>query len=228
MGDMVCDIKQVNEAVSGRLKEWWQRWHSNEEGTPVQMHRYADWFKCRDHLDKKGHYLFDASMPRQLQRRLLQLRTFNLKLGVHQHKFGSRQSSSCQHCGGMEDEQHLLHHCQAYRELRTTHGIPVAVGPEVFTLSGPLTVAKYITACLKLPLHREDDVHVHTPNAQHESEESTDSEAGYLSDASASEDEVDSTTKQCRAVFYLVVFLLALVTITALTHLWAADAYPRV
>ena len=155
VGDMVCDMADVQRAASTRLELWWQQWAS-EETAPSHLRKYACWFKHRDHLGSKDHYLYDLAMPRQLQRQLLLLRTFNLKLGTHLHRFNASVPSLCRHCGLCEDELHVLHHCPAYNVLRVIHGVNGTPGVEVFDTPGPLPVARYIRACLKLPEHTGD------------------------------------------------------------------------
>jgi hypothetical protein len=152
LGDMVCRMAEVQQAASGRLELWWQQW-ATDTATPSQLHKYACWFKHRDHLGSKDHYLYDLKMPRQLQRQLLLLRTFNLKLGTHLHRFNPHASPVCRHCGMVEDELHVLHTCSAYSVLRVIHGIPGMPSVDVFDTPGPIPVARYIRACLKLPEH---------------------------------------------------------------------------
>jgi hypothetical protein len=152
VGDMVCHMSEVQQAAGARLELWWQQW-ADAEDAPSLLHKYACWFKHRDHLGSKNHYMYNLSLPKQLQRQLLLLRTFNLKIGVHLHKFNASISPSCRHCGLPEDELHVLHNCPAYNVLRVVHGIPSTPDVDMFDTLGPMPIARYMRACLKLPEH---------------------------------------------------------------------------
>jgi sorting nexin-29 len=153
----VFDLGELQLACDSLLEQWWRQWGNGEAAEAgARLRQYAGWFKQWRHLQAKHHYLFDCSMPKQLQRHLLRLRAFNLTLAVHVSKWGSSPTSAtsagpgprCQWCGNIEDEQHVLFSCPAYAELRARYGIPCHATAELFTGRGAWQVARFVRAVL--------------------------------------------------------------------------------
>jgi hypothetical protein len=237
VGDMVCRMAEVQQAASARLELWWQQW-ANADDSPSSLHKYACWFKHRGPLGSKQHYLYDLSMPRQLQRQLLLLRTFNLKLGVHLHKFSASASPLCRHCGSCEDELHVLHACPTYGVLRVVYGIPSTPDVGMFDTVGPWPIAQYVRACMKLPEQEHaDEVSTDSEFDDGSGDESVDGyqDGSFAERAWHAQLHVQGLRQpvrlaltrlwQCSTVLRCLLVVLLIVWFVYLLPIWALDAY---
>jgi sorting nexin-29 len=155
--DQEFDLKEVHHACGRWLEAQWDAWAVDTDN-PVRRSKhvqtYAQQFRHRQHMCKR-QYLYDRSMPAALQYKLLQLRTFNLKLAVHVSRWQGT-APGCRFCSATEDEHHIMHGCPAYGSLRQRYGLNGRGGPHVFQQPGADRVARYLRAALRL---RESGTH---------------------------------------------------------------------
>ena len=150
----------VQQACSARLEHWWHHWRA-DPATPKQLQQYAQRFKCRDHLQQQRHYLYTlgqdhlspapATVPHQLQRYLLRLRTFNLHLACHTSKWRAAGCQICPVCDldVVEDEMHFLCSCPAYNGLRRQYVVPSVDSAAPMRQPGPAALARFVRAAWK-------------------------------------------------------------------------------
>jgi hypothetical protein len=208
---LVFDLDELQMACEHRLERQWQVWQQPDcVDSKPQLRQYALMFKHWEHVDSKEHYLFEASMPKQLQYLLLRLRTFNLTLAAHVHKWGGRgeraAGPACGMCGEAETEQHLLFDCPAYAHLRSRYAIHAHSQACLFTSDRACNTARYVRAVLRMRENHgaEGEVTYHM----------CDNTAWGL---------------RSQAVLLTAVSLMLIVgvvvSLLVLTHLWALDAY---
>lgn len=113
-------------------------------------------FKRWEHVDSKQHYLFAASMPKQLQYLLLRLRTDRANLTLrHMCKNGVGGANGLLALPlacmvrlisvSVPTEQHLLFECPAYARLRSRVAICCVF---LFTSDGACNTARHARAVL--------------------------------------------------------------------------------
>jgi hypothetical protein len=156
---MVFNLQELQVASDFMLERWWEQWR-DPGAASTQLHQYATWLKHWRHLEAHDHYLYQCKMPKQLQILLLRLRTFNLKLATHVHKWGGRGEQAtgpgCRRCqrtwqGQLptEDEQHVLFECPSYAGLRQQYGIPCRPDARVFLGEDAWQTARFLRAALR-------------------------------------------------------------------------------
>jgi len=161
----VIDVQVVHDAYSMCLEQSWQYW--THFGSP-HLQRYARWFKCRNHLDADGNFMFVVGMPTHLKRTLLRFRVFATKLLNNTAVWHGTGDRLCRCCSSMlvESEMHVLNHCQLYSSLRSDHNIHMHTSTAELYIDTPQNTALFIRACLytrsqclanggvSLPVHR--------------------------------------------------------------------------
>ena len=143
-------------ACAQQLDAWWQQWQCDEAAAGGKLvHQYACMFKHWGHLEAKEQYLFGTTVPQQLQRLLLQLRCFNIKLATHTHNWGGRteqqRGPNCRlcHMDAVESEYHLLFECPAYADIRTKYGVPNQAHACMFTGDDAKRTARFLRCALR-------------------------------------------------------------------------------
>jgi hypothetical protein len=139
----VFNMREVGHACCKCLEDWWCQWRGDPDSTG-QIQQYGRLFLHRQHLDMENNYLYRLRIPCHLQRQLCLLRCFNLQLGVHSHKPGTTRM--CMACSGghVETEQHLLHECSAYSQLRQRFGICAQQPHRCFQVQSAMGTAKFV------------------------------------------------------------------------------------
>jgi hypothetical protein len=149
----VFSLEEVAKGCDRCLEDWWCQWRTGVDNSGL-LQQYGRLFLHRQHMDTENNYLYDLSMPVHLQQSLCMLRCFNLRIGAHCRRPGAIRTCTCCTAGCLEDEDHLLHSCTEYAELRQRYEVS-SVYARRFQMHTVRATAKYIRHAMKL---REDRV----------------------------------------------------------------------